>query len=135
MTGDDDSGSVGSTMNRAPVTPLEASREDLLALVARMRAVSAQTYDLFFLANMGGEVHAFIEFCGVLSKYVDICERAAAQGIDFRHLNTHSNRPLPVFAHDMEYLGEKLACIFGPALRSNPVAAAVLRRALFGSEP
>lgn len=121
-------------MSKTPWVPDEpTSKEELLRLVARMRAVSNATYDLFFTTGMGGDVHAFIEFCGVLSKYVDICERCAQQGIDFRHLNTHGNTALPVENHDMEYLGEKLDCIFGPALRSNPAAAQVLRHALFGS--
>jgi len=108
-----------------------ASKEELLALVARMRAVSNATYDLFFTTGMGGDVHAFIEFCGVLSKYVDICERCAEQGIDFRLLNTHSGRGLPVEVHDMRYLGEKLDCILGPAIHANPAASAALREALF----
>lgn len=111
-----------------------ATKEELLALTARMRAVANKTYDLFFRAGMGGDVHAFIEFCGVLSKYVDICERCAEQGIDFRMLNTHSNRALPVFGHDMVYLGEKLDCIFGPAIRGNPEAGNVLRQELFGHQ-
>lgn len=109
-----------------------SSKAELLALAKRMRAVSDATYGLFFRAGMGAEVHAFIEFCGVLSKYVAICERCAAQGIDFRFLNTHSGAGLPVEVHDMEYLGEKLDCILGPAIRANPVAREALRRALFG---
>lgn len=109
-----------------------ASKEELLALTARMRAVSNTTYDLFFSSGMGGDVHAFIEFCGVLSKYVDICHRCAEQGIDFRLLNTHSGQSLPVEVHDMQYLGEKLDCIFGPAIRANPKAGEILRDMLFG---
>jgi hypothetical protein len=109
-----------------------ASKEELLALAARMRAVSNATYDLFFTTGMGADVHAFIEFCGLLSKYCDICERCAEQGIDFRLLNTHSGQGLPVEKHDMRYLGEKLDCIFGPAIHANRAARAALREMLFG---
>lgn len=108
------------------------SKEELLALTARMRAVSNATYDLFFTTGMGGDVHAFIEFCGLLSKYVDICHRCAEQGVDFRLLNTHLGQSLPVEVHDMRYLGEKLDCIFGPAIRANPEAQAALMGILFG---
>lgn len=113
-------------------TTTATDKAELLALSARMRAVSNATYDLFFVTGMGGEAHAFIEFCGLLSKYVDICHRCAEQGIDFRMLNTHSGQSLPVEVHDMRYLGEKLDCIFGPAIRANPKAGEVLREALFG---
>jgi hypothetical protein len=109
-----------------------ATKEELLALVARMRKVAEQTYALFFVSGMGAEVHAFIEFNGVISKYVDICQRCALQGIDFRFLNTHGSQALPVHAHDMAYLGEKLDCIFGPAIRGNTEARDTLRSALFG---
>lgn len=124
-----------STAQAPPPALQEASTAELLALTKRMRAVSDATYWLFFNAHMGADVHAFIEFCGVLSKYVDICERSAARGIDFRFLNTHSGEALPVEVHDMEYLGEKLDCILGPAIQANPAAREALRRALFGAEP
>lgn len=112
-----------------------APNSELLALIVRMRFVCEQTYWAFFKAGMGAEVHAFIEFCGVLSKYVDICERCAAGGIDFRALNTHTGTPLPVEVHDMEYLGEKLRCILGPAIDANPAAREALRRSLFDGAP
>lgn len=104
---------------------------ELGALVRDMRSVVATTYGAFFGANMGGRAHAFIEFNGLISKYVDICERCVEHGIDFRSANVHGGKPLPVEVHDMAYLGEKLACIFGPAIASNPEAARVLHKALF----
>lgn len=106
----------------------------LAALVARMHGVAESVYWLFFYANMGGEVHAFIEFNGLLSKYVEMCKRCADEGIDFTQLNTHTGQALPVAVHDMEYLGEKLRCIFGPIIDTNPEAKAALKKALFGSE-
>jgi len=115
---------------------MSTDKAELLALAARMRAVSDATYYLFFKSGMGAEAHAFLEFCGVLSKYVDICERCAEKEIDFRFMNTHSGEGLPIEVHDMRYLGEKLDCILGPAIRANPEARAALREALFGdAEP
>lgn len=109
----------------------EWSQEDLMKIVAAMREVSNRTYDVFFWGNMGAYAHAFIEFNGLLSKYVDICQRAAEQGIDFTDANVHSGIPFPVEEHDMNYLGEKLQCIFGPMINANPRARAALKRALF----
>ena len=119
---------------RAGTGKYEYSKNELVGLTVLMRRVANDVYTLFFKSNMGGQVHAFIEFCGVLNKYVDICRRAAESGIDFTQANTHSNIQLPVEVHDMEYLGEKLRCIFGPAIDHNPEAREALKRALFGEE-
>jgi hypothetical protein len=107
---------------------------ELQLLTERMGRVAENVYWLFFRAGMGSEVHAFIEFCGVLNKYVQICRRCALDGIDFTQFNTHTGQALPVEVHDMEYLGEKLRCIFGPIIDANPEARAALKKALFGSE-
>jgi hypothetical protein len=103
----------------------------LTKLVRDMRTVQQRTYGLFFASNMGGRVHAFIEFNGLISKYVDICERAAERGIDFTMANVHGATPLPVELHDLEYLAEKLRCIFGPMLNANPAATEAFKRKLF----
>ena len=112
----------------------ENSKEDLLLLAQRMEKVAEQVYWMFFHAEMGARIDAFIEFCGVLSKYVQICQRCAEEGIDFTQLNTHTGQAMPVEVHDMEYLGEKLQCIFGPIIDANPAARAALKQALFGEE-
>jgi hypothetical protein len=107
------------------------SNFELQTLVDDMRRVSTCVYWMFFRENMGAKVHAFVEWNGVLSKYIDICARCAERGIDFRRLNVHTGGALPVEVHDMAYLGEKLQCIFGPMLTSNPKAARALHKALF----
>ena len=119
-------------MTRATDPVIQA---ELTALVTRMEGVAAATYSVFFRAGMGSEAHAFLEFNGLIAKYVDVCRKCAEQGIDFRHLNTHTGGALPIEKHDMLYLGEKLSCIFGPAIKANPVARAALKKALFGDEP
>jgi len=50
---------------------------ELQLLTERMARVAENVYWLFFHAEMGSRVHAFIEFCGVLNKYVQICRRFA----------------------------------------------------------
>jgi hypothetical protein len=111
----------------------EYSKEELVKLANQMEKVADTVYWLFFHANMGGQVHAFIEFCGLLNKYTEICKRCAEQGIDFTMLNTHSRQALPVEGHDVEYLVEKLDCIFGPIIRANPETRAAFAKLLEGA--
>lgn len=114
------------------VTSNPPTKEDLVAIVARMHGVVEETYWTFFRSGMGSHCHAFLEFNGVISKYVDICRKAADQGIDFTQANIHSHTPLPVEGHDMEYLAEKLGCILGPLINANPEARKAFARAFFG---
>lgn len=109
----------------------EEWRDDVLK---RMRKVAEQTYWLFFAARMGETCHAFIEMNGVISKFVDICDKANKAGIDFTAANAHLGVAMPVEEHDMAYLGEKLGCMFGPSLRANPRAKRAFLRAMFGDE-
>lgn len=100
-------------------------RDALVALADHMQRVAVDTYWLFFWAGVGTHAHAFIEFCGLLNKYVEVCRKAAEQGVDFTEANTHNEKPLPVHTPDLVYLAEKLDCIFGPLLRANPEARRV----------
>lgn len=99
------------------LTPAERSE-----LLTRMEAVAHDTYWLFFRRGMGSECHAFLEFNGLISKFVGLCRKAHEQGIDFTQANTHTGKPLPLGPEDARYMAEKLECIFGPALRANPKA-------------
>lgn len=107
---------------------------ELQEVVKLLRRVAARTYDLFFAAGVGTHAHALIEVNGLISKYIDICERAANQGIDFRNANDHSGHSLPVEEHDLQYLAEKLRCMFGPMLDANPKAKAAFLETLAGDE-
>lgn len=84
------------------------SEAELREMIVKMRATSGTFY--------GGAVrtgnHAFIEFTGLMNEYIQLCERALAQGIDFTLLNTHSGLSLPMPEHCKRYLSEKLECIF-----------------------
>jgi len=101
-------------------------------IIRTLRALNEKFYWMCFVAKVGSEAHAFIEFNGLMSKYVDLLARAAEQGIDPHLINEHSGVALPCEGHDMAYLGEKLRCIFGPVIDSNPEARAALKKALFG---
>lgn len=91
------------------------SKDELQLMVTQMRQVVSAYYNGAVYTNC----HPFIEFCGMMSKYVDICQRMANEGEDFTVTSVHSINPLRVEDHDIEYLAEKFACIFGNTLRAN----------------
>lgn len=99
--------------------------------IAMLRDLNTKFYGLCFHAGVGSRAHAFIEFNGLMSKYIDLLAKAMDQGLDPMTLNDHNGVALPVESHDMEYLGEKLRCIFGPVIDGNPEARAALHKALF----
>ncbi len=61
--------------------------------------------------------HPFIEFCGVMGEYIKLAQAAHEQGIDFTNTTAHSGFPLPMKDYNARYLGEKVGCIYGPALQ------------------
>lgn len=105
------------------------TKEQLTNIAVRMRVATEKTYPL--LAATG--CHPFIEFNGLMHKFVDLCERAVEKGVVFPMANEHTGIPLPVELHDIEYMAEKLRCIFGPIIDSNDEARRALFRHLFGS--
>jgi hypothetical protein len=80
--------------------------------VLRMRAAALDFYPV--AARTG--CHAFIEFCGFMQKFIDVCANSSRAGIDFNEANTHTGHKLIVADHDVVYLAEKFDCIFGPTL-------------------
>jgi N-acetyl-anhydromuramyl-L-alanine amidase AmpD len=116
------------------VDPYTYSKEDLQKIASDMHKVAEATYWLFFIQGMGSNCHAFLEFNGLIAKYVDIARKAADAGIDFTQANIHNKTPLPVETHDLEYLAEKLECIFGPILESNPEAKRAFLKKLFPND-
>ena len=110
----------------------ETTPEEREGVLSKMLAVREQAYWLFFCAGMGDHCHAFLEINGVISKYVDICRVAHEAGVDFTQANEHNGVALPMQEHDVRYLGEKLGCMFGPSLRSDPKLLAAFVEALTG---
>ncbi len=111
---------------------MERPKAELMETVAIMRGLTEQIYWQMFRAEIGWRAHPFLEFNGLLGKYVDVCAAAAEKGIPFPDANIHTGIPLPVEVHDLVYLAEKLGCIFGPIIRANPEARAVFAKELLG---
>src|SRR5277367_6719351 len=91
----------------------EYTQKEMLAMVPKMREVSTTFY---YSAQRVGN-HAFIEFCGLMNKYIDLFEIAAKRGDQAPFANKHSGRRLGAQDHDMIYLAEKFDCIFGSDLQ------------------
>lgn len=75
--------------------------------------------DAFYRSAVGIGNHAFIEFTGLMKEYVNICRAAHEEGIDFSISNRHSGRHLKVEPFQLDYIVEKLDCIFGSQLTRN----------------
>lgn len=78
-----------------------------LALVQMRR-----TSNVFYSQAVAISVHPFIEFCGLMNEYINACEAAHEKGIDFTQCNTHSGHNLPMQPFMVDYVNEKLECIF-----------------------
>jgi len=87
----------------------EYTPEERREKLAAMSRASAAFYASAFQIG----VHGFIEFCGLMNEFIDLCRDAEAQGIDWMHANVHSDAHLPFAPHHIAYLSEKLACIYG----------------------
>ena len=82
--------------------------EDLPECIKKMRAASTLFYDNAIHAGN----HAFIEFTGLMNEYIKLCEDSMKAGINFTEANKHTGTRMPVAPYRLEYLKEKLECIF-----------------------
>ena len=76
--------------------------------IAAMKAAS----DIFYAGAVRIGNHPFIEFCGLMNEYINSCEIAHKEGIDFSECSAHSGQPLPMESYMVNYVNEKLNCIF-----------------------
>ena len=84
----------------------EAEREKILR---RMQEASGVFYALAIQTGC----HTFIEFCGLMNKFIDICREQSQAGKDFTEASRHSDAVMEIEDHHVAYLFEKLDCIFG----------------------
>jgi len=84
------------------------SKLELQNIIHKMRTVSTMYYQCSI--QIGN--HPFIEFAGIINEYISCCENALAKGIDFTICNIHSGSKLPILTHNIDYINEKLECIF-----------------------
>jgi len=91
------------------------SAEERKVMLTKMQ----QTSNAFYAAAVRIGCHPFIEFCGLMNEYIKVCTAAHEAGIDFTQTTAHSGLALPMQKWHVEYLAEKLECIYGPALQQN----------------
>lgn len=96
--------------------------ERLLALQA-MKEAAAQFYRD---ANRIG-VHPFVEFSGLMQEYIKACEHAHRDEIDFTDCSVHTGKVLPMHSVMLDYVNEKLNCIFTGRVASKVQLSTSLR--------
>jgi hypothetical protein len=88
------------------------------AILARMESVSR----VFYAGAVQTNCHPFIEFCGLMNEYIEICRDTHEAGIDFTQASAHGDQMLKFAPHHLAYLREKLNCIYGPSIASAGVS-------------
>lgn len=83
----------------------EEEREKVLK---QMRQLSS----VFYGAAVHIGCHPYIEFAGLMNEYIQACERAHKNGIDFTMCSVHTGQALPLQDYEKNYINEKLECIF-----------------------
>jgi hypothetical protein len=83
-------------------------KAELQRAIEQMHAASSLFYSMAF--RIGN--HPFIEFTGLINEYIKCCENALGQGIDFTLCSTHTGLKLPMRSFEVDYINEKLECIF-----------------------
>lgn len=84
------------------------SASERVVMLRRMRDASSVFYGMAVQAGC----HPFIEFCGLMNEYIKCCEEAHKDGVDFASCNKHAGQTLPMKPHSVDYVNEKLECIF-----------------------
>jgi len=73
-----------------------------------------QTANQFYQAAITCDCHAFIEFTGLLNEYIKTCYEFQQNNPnrDFRQCNIHNGNPIHLQPYQVEYIHEKLTCIY-----------------------
>lgn len=90
-------------------------RAELLKCIDAMERVSAAFYPN---AVRTGN-HAFIEFTGLMNEYIQMCRTSLDAGIDFAMASKHTGQVLKVHGFQLNYLFEKLECIYGDTVAAD----------------
>lgn len=92
------------------------------------KALNAQTLvqmknisHLFYTMATQLDSHQFVELTGFMNEFIKACERAHKADIDF------VTERVPFKPYEMEYLAEKIDCMFGRELQDLELRKAFLR--------
>ena len=84
------------------------TQEEREKALAAMHAAS----NYFYRDAVRIGVHPFIEFAGLMNEHIKACQAAHDKGIDFSECSKHSGQELPMADFMVDYVNEKLECIF-----------------------
>ena len=87
---------------------------ELQTMINQMKLVSSSFYPQ---AQRTGN-HAFIEFCGLMNEYIQMCDLTLHRNMDFTTCNVHTGNELQAQDFHIKYLAEKFECIFGPLFQN-----------------
>lgn len=99
------------------------SEEDCNEMVKKMDEVSSTFYHA---AKRTGH-HQFVEFTGLMNKYIQIFRQTVKAGIDPNACNIHVGESLVMHDHDVAYMAEKFGCIFETTLKDPAMRDVFLR--------
>lgn len=100
----------------------ENNREECARALEGMQQASNN----FYLAAVRTNKHQFVEFNGLLVKYIEILRKQFMAGEDIIE-----EEKVPMDFGDALYIGEKLCCIFGETLMSDPKVRGAFLTKLF----
>jgi len=114
---------------------LEVQRAEDEETLRRAQLLLSDFYWTCFRAGIGSRFHSFLEFCGVMSAYLQMAQCVVEDGGQLLGLNVHGGQRPAVPEHKLMYLAEKLNCIFAPFLRgtSEETKEAFLRALIEGT--
>lgn len=94
---------------------MEYTVEQAKEALEKMHAASGN----FYAAAVRTNCHVFIEFTGLMNEYIKVCTAMTAAGdTSWMSANTHSGVPLKMESYELDYLAEKLDCIYGPTMKA-----------------
>ena len=99
------------------------SPEDQAADLAYIETLKKEVegfYARLFHYNVGGRFHAFLEWCGVMSEHLNICEDMVRKGIPGFSRNRHTGETPEIPGYRLDYMAEKMECIFDGLIKVTP---------------
>lgn len=100
------SSNKGTIVNSYGNRYTKAERDKMLDDMAKLSS-------MFYAGAAQCGVHAFIEFAGLMNEFIKVCHDAEDKGmVDWPMANTHCGTALPFKPYHVDYLNEKLECIF-----------------------
>ena len=84
----------------------EYTADEREAMLVKMRSAAAR----FYRDAVHTNYHQFVELTGFMNEIIKVCEAMHGRGEDF------PTRQLVLAPHHVDYLREKLECIFGDQL-------------------